>query len=295
MTGRVLLQRRRRNAARAAAGRLRCVTELGALEVAPGEIAVIPRGVRFRVELPRRRRRAATSARTTAQMFRLPELGPIGSNGLANARDFLAPGGGLRRPATARRDGRQVRRQPVGGRGRSLAARRRAWHGNLAPYKYDLSRFKTIDTVSFDHPDPSIFTVLTSPSDIAGHGQRRLRDLSAALDGRRGHVPPAVVPPQRHERVHGADPRRVRRQGRRLRARRREPAQLHDRRTARTPRPSNARVQRRTQAAQDRGHHGLHVRDAAWPIRPTRFAMEAPDLQHDYSQCWQGLKRRFPG
>ena len=102
-----------------------------------------------------------------------------------------------------------------------------AWHGNYAPYKYDLARFNTISTVSFDHPDPSIFTVLTSPSDTRGNGERRLRDLPAALDGRGGHVPPAVVPSQRDERVHGPDPRRLRREGRRLRAGRRQPAQLH--------------------------------------------------------------------
>ena len=43
-----------------------------------------------------------------------------------------------------------------------------AWHGNYAPYKYDLARFNSINTVSFDHPDPSIFTVLTSASDTPG-------------------------------------------------------------------------------------------------------------------------------
>ena len=72
-----------------------------------------------------------------------------------------------------------------------------AWHGNLAPWRYDLARFNTINTVSFDHPDPSIFTVLTSPSDVPGPRQRRFRDLPAALDGGGGHVPPALVPPQR--------------------------------------------------------------------------------------------------
>ena len=116
--------------------------------------------------------------------FRLPELGPIGSNGLANPRDFLTP---VRPSRTARRAYELVRSS-----GGACGAPRLAhspfdvvaWHGNLAPYNYDLRRFNTIGTVSFDHPDPSIFTVLTSPSDTPGVGQLRLRDLPAALDGR---------------------------------------------------------------------------------------------------------------
>ena len=84
-----------------------------------------------------------------------------------------------------------------------------AWHGNFTPYKYDLARFMVIGTVSFDHPDPSIYSVLTAPSDTARRRQYRLRDLPAALAGRRGHVPAALVPPQRHDRVHGPALRRA--------------------------------------------------------------------------------------
>ena len=98
-----------------------------------------------------------------------------------------------------------------------------AWHGNYAPYRYDLRRFNTIGSISYDHPDPSIFTVLTSPSDTAGTANLDFAIFGAALAGGRGHLPPAVVPPQHRQRVHGPDPRRVRRQGgrqgqRRLRA-----------------------------------------------------------------------------
>ena len=74
-----------------------------------------------------------------------------------------------------------------------------AWHGNFAPYKYDLARFMVIGTISFDHPDPSIFTRADRAVRHARHRQRRLRDLPAALAGRRGHVPPALVPPQRDD------------------------------------------------------------------------------------------------
>ncbi|QXQ08157.1 homogentisate 1,2-dioxygenase [Sphingosinicellaceae bacterium] len=148
-------------------GALRLVTELGLIEVAPGSIAVIPRGVRFRVELP------AGSARgyiceNYGQPFRLPDLGPIGSNGLANPRDFETP--------VAWFEDRDVATEVVQKFGGRLWRTEFdhspldvvAWHGNYAPYRFDTARFNTIGSISFDHPDPSIFTVLTSPSDTPG-------------------------------------------------------------------------------------------------------------------------------
>jgi len=143
------------------------VTEMGPLAVAPGEIAVVPRGVRFRVELQAEAARGYVCENYGAP-FRLPDLGPIGSNGLASARDFLAPAATYENAA---RETELVAR--FGGR----CWRTRldhspldvvAWHGNYHPYKYDLARFNAMNTVSFDHPDPSIFTVLTSPSDTPG-------------------------------------------------------------------------------------------------------------------------------
>ncbi len=148
-------------------GRLHLFTELGLLELAPGEIGVVPRGVRFRAELPDGTAIGYVGENYGA-LFRLPELGPIGSNGLANARDFLTP--------TARFEDVERPTQVIQkfcGRLYTTTLDHSpldvvAWHGNLAPYKYDLARFNTIGTVSFDHPDPSIFTVLTSPSDTRG-------------------------------------------------------------------------------------------------------------------------------
>lgn len=151
-------------------------TELGWLLVRPMEIAVVPRGVKFAVYLP------AGPARGYALElyeghFALPELGPIGSNGLASARDFQAP--------LASFDEDHGRAAPAGGGGDGggayavtakfanglyRTAQRHtpfdvvAWHGNYHPYKYDLGRFGAVGSVSFDHPDPSIFTVLTAPS-----------------------------------------------------------------------------------------------------------------------------------
>ena len=148
-------------------GRIELLTELGRIEVAPGSIALIPRGVRFRMMLPDG---AASGyiAENYGALIRLPELGPIGSNGLANPRDFETPVAWFED-----RDEPFELVQKFGGRLWSTRLDHSpldvvAWHGNLAPCRYDLARFNTMGTVSFDHPDPSIFTVLTSPSDTPG-------------------------------------------------------------------------------------------------------------------------------
>jgi homogentisate 1,2-dioxygenase len=148
-------------------GGLRLVTEFGIIEVLPGEIAVLPRGVRVRVELTEAVARGYVCENYGAP-FRLPELGPIGSNGLAQARDFLTPVAAfedIERPTILVQKFQGALFEARLGHSPLDVV---AWHGNYAPYKYDLDRFNTIGTVSFDHPDPSIFTVLTSPSDTPG-------------------------------------------------------------------------------------------------------------------------------
>lgn len=148
-------------------GRLLLTTEMGGLDVAPGEIALIPRAVKFRVELLDDAARGFVCENYGAH-FRLPELGPIGANGLANPRDFLSP--------VAAFEDRDVATELVVkfGGGLWMTALGHspfdvvAWHGNCAPCKYDLARFNAMNSVSFDHPDPSIFTVLTSPSGLPG-------------------------------------------------------------------------------------------------------------------------------
>jgi homogentisate 1,2-dioxygenase len=148
-------------------GRLELLTEMGRIEVSPGEVALVPRGVRFRALLPDGTARGYV-AENYGALFRLPDLGPIGSNGLANPRDFLSPVA-----AYEDEEGEVELVQKYLGRLWTTTLDHSpldvvAWHGNLAPWKYDLARFNTIGTVSFDHPDPSIFTVLTSPSETAG-------------------------------------------------------------------------------------------------------------------------------
>ena len=148
-------------------GTLRLATELGVLEVEPQQIAVIPRGVRFRVELLEGESRGYVCENFGAHL-RLPDLGPIGSNGLANARDFETPHAAFEDiedefELVAKFQG-HLWRADIGHSPLDVVA----WHGNYAPYRYDLRRFNTIGSISYDHPDPSIFTVLTSPSDTPG-------------------------------------------------------------------------------------------------------------------------------
>jgi homogentisate 1,2-dioxygenase len=147
-------------------GTLRILTELGRMEVAPGWVGLVPRGVRFRVEVDGDSR--GYVAENYGLPFRLPELGPIGANGLANPRDFEIPVAWFEdedRPT-------EVVQKSLGRLWTTMLDHSPldvvAWHGNYAPCRYNLSAFNTIGTVSYDHPDPSIFTVLTSPSNVAG-------------------------------------------------------------------------------------------------------------------------------
>ncbi len=149
------------------AGRLDIVTELGRIAIAPGQIALVPRGVRFRVNLPDGTARGYV-VENHCSLFRLPDLGPIGANGLANPRDFETPVAWFE----DRDEPTQVVQKFMGSLWTTTLDHSPldvvAWHGNVAPWRYDLARFNTIGSVSFDHPDPSIFTLLTSPSDVPG-------------------------------------------------------------------------------------------------------------------------------
>ncbi len=147
-------------------GTLKIKTEMGQLIVAPLEIAVIPKGIKFQIHVEGSSR--GYVGENYGHSLQLPELGPLGSNGLANPRDFLAP-------VAWYEDKAQSHELLVKSQGRHWLTELDhspfdvvGWHGNLYPYKYDLRRFNTIGSISFDHPDPSIFTVLTSPTDSKG-------------------------------------------------------------------------------------------------------------------------------
>ena len=143
-------------------GRLAIATEFGLIALEPQEIAVIPRGVRFRVDLPDGTARGYLCEHFGAPL-RLPDLGPIGSNGLANPRDFLTPAARYEDVegdfTLVAKFGGALWQAPLGHSPLDVVA----WHGNLAPYKYDLRHFNTIGSISYDHPDPSIFLVLHAP------------------------------------------------------------------------------------------------------------------------------------
>ena len=148
-------------------GNLRFCTEFGVIEVEPGEIAVIPRGVKIRAELTGGPARGYM-CENYGGAFTLPERGPIGANCLANQRDFLTP-------VAAYEDKDAPSRMYVKWGGSLWATTIDhspldvvAWHGNYAPYKYDLRRYSPVGPILFDHADPSIFTVLTSPSETPG-------------------------------------------------------------------------------------------------------------------------------
>jgi homogentisate 1,2-dioxygenase len=149
------------------AGALDVYTEFGRLEALPGHIVLIPRGVKFRVELPDGSARGFI-CENYGQHLRLPDLGPIGTFGLANARDFEAPvaafedrEGDFR--LTAKYGGgiweAEIDHSPL-----DIVA----WRGNYLPFRYNLYKFQCINTVTFDHPDPSIYCVLASPTSVPG-------------------------------------------------------------------------------------------------------------------------------
>ncbi len=273
-------------------GRLRLVTELGVLHAGPGEIALVPRGLRFRVELLDAAARGYVCENYGAA-FRLPELGPIGSNGLANPRDFLAPVAAF---------------EDVDG-GHELVAKLAgnlwaapmdhspldvvAWHGNLVPFVYDLDRFMTIGTVSFDHPDPSIFTVLTSPSDLAGTANADF----VIFPPRWMVAEDTFRPPWFHRNVMSEFMGLIRGVYD-AKAEGFVPggASLHNCWSAHGPdETTHTRATEAVLAPQRIDGTMAFMFETRYPIAPTRFAMDTPLLQNDYDACWQGLTKHFDG
>ena len=146
---------------------IRVFTECGLIDAEPGEIVLIPKGMKFKVDLPNGPARGYVCENYGAY-FTLPERGPIGANCLANDRDFLTP-------VAAFEDNEEDCELYVKSLGALYVTELNqspldvvAWHGNFVPCKYDLRRFSPVGSVLFDHPDPSIYTVLTSASDTAG-------------------------------------------------------------------------------------------------------------------------------
>ncbi|MCU1349528.1 MAG: hmgA [Acidobacteria bacterium] len=271
-------------------GRLALHTELGVIEVEPCEIAVVPRGVKFRVELPDGAARGYV-AENYGQLLRLPELGPIGANGLASSRDFLTPVA-----AFEEREGDfAIVAKFLGKLWRARIAHTPldvvAWHGNYAPYKYDLRRFNVINSVSFDHPDPSIFTVLTAPSEVAGTA-----NLDFVIFPPRWMVAEHTFrPPYFHRNVmneymglifgvYDAKAEGFAPGG----------GSLHNCMSAHGPDAATyEQASKATLEPRFLGDTLAFMFETRFVLRPTRAALDSPQLQPEYWQVWQGLQKNF--
>ena len=273
-------------------GRLAIDTEMGRIDLAPLQVALIPRGVRFRVALPDGHARGYVCENYGA-LFRLPDLGPIGANGLAHPRDFETPAAWFED-----RDRAYEVVQKFGGGLWTTTLDHSpfdvvAWHGNLAPCRYDLTRFNTINTVSFDHPDPSIFTVLTSPSDTPGTANcdfvifpprwtvaedtfrppwfhRNVMSefmglIQGQYDAKEGGFAPGGA--SLHNRMNGHGPDQA----------------SYEKAVAADLKPVKI------------ADTMAFMFETRLPVRPTRWAVESPTMQLDYDEVWSGFaKARLP-
>jgi homogentisate 1,2-dioxygenase len=273
-------------------GRLALFTEMGRLDVSPGEIALVPRGVRFRASLLDGRARGYV-AENYGALFRLPELGPIGSNGLANPRDFLTP------VAAYEDEESEIELvQKYLGRLWTTTLDHSpldvvAWHGNLAPWKYDLTRFNAIGTVSFDHPDPSIFTVLTSPSETPGRA-----NADFVIFPPRWMVAEDTFRPPWFHRNAMSECMGLIRGAYDAKAEGFAPGALSLHNLMSGHGPDVASWQAASQA--ELRPHKIEdtlafMVESCWPFRPTAFAMLAKELQSDYDHAWGGFpKAKLP-
>jgi homogentisate 1,2-dioxygenase len=269
-------------------GTLHITTELGRLEVPPGHVALIPRGLRFAVALDGPSR--GYVCENYGAPFQLPDLGPIGANGLANPRDFETPVAWFEDVETEHEIVQKFQgrlwRTAIGHSPFDVVA----WHGNSAPCRYDLARFNTIGTVSFDHPDPSIFTVLTSPSEIHGTA-----NCDFVIFPPRWMVAEDTFrPPWFHRNVmsefmgliHGAYDAK---EGGGF-----EPggASLHNQMNGHGPDAESHRRATEAELKPVKLEDTLaFMFESRWVIRPTATAMELPTLQSDYDECWSGFEK----
>ncbi|MBY6224490.1 homogentisate 1,2-dioxygenase [Ferrimonas balearica] len=273
-------------------GGLKAETELGILVVNPGEILVIPRGIKFRIA-PLDGPIRGYLCENYGAPFVLPERGPVGANGYANDRDFQYPVAWFE----DRDEPFELLAKFCGGLFTAPVSHSPldvvAWTGNSAPYKYDLARFNVMNTVSFDHPDPSIFTVLTSPSDTEGWA-----NCDFVIFPPRWMVAEDTFrPPWYHrnimsefmglvEGVYDAKETGFVPGG----------MSLHNAMTPHGPEAEVFEKASQAQLAPQRYEATLaFMLESRYVIEPTRFALDTPHRQRDYQQCWNGLRKHFNG
>ncbi len=267
-------------------GGLRIETELGRMDIAPGWVAIVPRGVRFRVQLADGEARGYV-AENYGLPFRLPDLGPIGANGLASARDFEVPAAWFE----DRDDQTEVVQKYLGALWTTTLDHSPldvvGWHGNYAPCRYELARFNVIGSVSFDHPDPSIFTVLTSPSNVPGRANADF----VLFPPRWSVAEDTFRPPWFHRNVmseamglisgaydakaEGFAPGGL---------------SLHNLMSGHGPDLESWKKASEATLEPTRIEDSLaFMVESCWPYRPTRFALER--AQSDYDQSWAGFPK----
>lgn len=273
-------------------GALRFFTEFGKIELSPGEIAIIPRGMKFKVELPGGPARGYLCENYGAK-FTLPNRGPIGANCLANPRDFKTP-------VAAFEDKVTPCTLTVKWCGRFFQTTLQAspldvvaWHGNYAPYKYDLRTYSPVGALLFDHPDPSIFTVLTAPS-----GEEGTANVDFIIFPERWLVAEhSFRPPWYHMNImsefmgliygrYDAKPDGFLPGG----------VSLHN---CMLPHGPDATAFEKASTVELQPHKLTNTMafmfETRFPQHITKYAAELATLQPDYRGCWAGLERKFNG
>lgn len=273
-------------------GRLRLATELGVIELGPAEIAVLPRGLKFSVAPLDGTARGYVCENYGAK-FTLPERGPIGANCLANSRDFKTPVAAFEDKETPSRivvkwcgqfHASEIAHSPL-----DVVA----WHGNYTPYKYDLRTFSPVGAILFDHPDPSIFTVLTAPTGEAGTA-----NVDFVIFPERWLVAEhSFRPPWYHMNImsefmgliygqYDAKERGFAPGG----------MSLHN---CMLPHGPDAEAFEKASTTVLQPHKLSHTLafmfETRLPQLLTHYAAKLPQLQPDYAQCWQGLEKKFNG
>ncbi len=272
-------------------GSMIAMTEMGRLKVQPGEILVIPRGIKFSMKLLDKQARGYICENYGAH-FRLPYRGAIGANGLANPRDFLYPEAAYEDSSETYHLTKKFAGQLFNAEQPSSPFNVVAWHGNYAPYKYDLAKFNTIGTVSFDHPDPSIFTVLTSPTTAPG-----VANLDFVIFPPRWMVGENTFRPPWYHRnimsefmglIHGAydaKPGKGFAPG---------GSSLHSCMSAHGPDSEAFTNATEAELNPEKIDNTLaFMFESCFVYLPTPIATEHPTLQKDYIECWQELKSHF--
>ena len=273
-------------------GQLRFFTELGIIDLAPQEIAVIPRGLLYRVEVLNGPARGFV-CENYGQTFALPSRGPIGANCLANRRDFKTPVAAFEDHETPSRVVikwcGQFHETEIGHSPLDVVA----WHGNYAPYKYNLNDYCPVGAILFDHPDPSIYTVLTAPSGVEGTA-----NIDFVLFRDRWNVAEDTFrPPWYHKNImselmgniygqYDAKPQGFVPGG----------MSLHNMMLPHGPdKEAFEKASNATLEPQKLANTMSFMFETRFPQHLTQFAAQEAPLQDDYIDCWSDIEKKFDG